>query len=1653
MAHETVTKSKRFYCVSMTPDFCKTQVGSSVAVLPYNIKGEFKSAESVSSSVKTHSEPVLLHNKSYIPSITGDERGTLGGIKSQTYLKRAQPMEFSSTKGSNGAQTIQESRLVYMNDKNTVGRIHERKVQGARPRLKILGVEIPTLKEAAQDYKDNISEPLHEFGNKAMDVGGKIGAGSAALGVAGAGVAATGVGLPAAAVMETGAAAGGVTAGAVAGTGFAADSSATMLDNAADYILSGKTPDIMGTLGGMATNAAENFVLKKIPGASGFLKRLFKKKDAPGHTPPPPKKPPESKKGGNDGDGRDGGKTKQEKPKKQDKPASCCPKDKGPGKKKASSNKPVHFGTGEEILYQEDFELGGAIPIVWGRTYRSGSETEDWSMMGERWALPFNSGVSICREGIVYHDDTGRAVRLPYLEIGAEYEHRGEGFTLCRNNEAMFTLAWRNGNVDTFHRGPDDVLPHGYQGVNAMLKPRNPTPTQRYYLTRAVGRSGRGTSIQRFFDAAPDEILLRVLTDDGLQVEAFRGPLLPGEVVSGTQRASPRIGRVEQVLDHETRVCHARYEFELEPDGTDATLPQRWRLVRQSNIAGDARTYAYSHSLLTACTTYSGFSYGLEWVSLAHIRERWAGSTLSDAQLAQRHPITLANSYSARAVRTTTADGRDQVQIEYRDIDTTIVTEADGGKLEYSFDHNWLITEIRRIDATGTPVSLGKREWDKDGKLLADIDAMGNASRYTYDAKGNLLTVTDALGHLTKLAYNAQNQLVAETDALGHTSTMDYDGQGNLIESKDALGRSTRYRYDASGQLIQIVDARGGVKQLHYDASGRLGSYTDCSQLTTRYSYDTRGRLSQVEDAAGQRTTYRYNVTGELSEIARPDGTSEHLAYDAEGRLVEYVDPKGQRTRYAYNGHGLPIERTDANNQTMRYVHDDALRVVELVNANNESYRFTYDAESRLASETGFDGKTTNYEYDRAGYVITSETAGKRTSYARDSLGQLDAKVSVDGSVRYAYDALGRLTAIRNAGADIRYAYDPVGQLIDERTAYALHDVALPDQEVEYDAAFALTHAYDELGNRIHTVLPNGRLVETQRYGSGHWHGTLWNGNSIVDLERDKLHRETERLAGNGNERMRTEKRYDPQSRLTAISLHKGGQVLHKQNYGYDRAGNLSQVDDALRGVTRYTYDPVGQIRSAVHPGLTELFEFDPAGNLLDPGAKDSTPNLQEQPLADAPRPRLPKVTYNLLRQYMNFAYQYDEQGNTIRKSIHRLASANDAGELTFAYDSENRLLHVNRAFSDAGSTTVVHYRYDGFGRRIAKHVEQGAVTFYVWDGDQLCHEVRDEKSVSYLYEPESFVPLAMVESPVDSKEYAAQQTFRAPVSAWRLPDVGDATAHLADWHAHLASIEELKHQERWNARRQQAAETSASDRIYHYSCDRLGTPQRLHADDGTLVWSATYRTWGRVLFADRALVAQPLRFQGQYEDAETGLYYNRYRYYDPDSARYITQDPIGLAGGTNLYRYVDSPTTYVDPLGLFATAAYVYGVGNRIESATATITSSDLNTGSNTNATSRKWARKLGCPLDDAGHVVGNQLGGRGGKKYVFPQALGKNRGEFAQWESDIAALVRQGATAYLDIRLIYTGASTRPDKIAYSYTINGHTESRIFDNPRNCP
>ena len=233
---------------------------------------------------------------------------------------------------------------------------------------------------------------------------------------------------------------------------------------------------------------------------------------------------------------------------------------------------------------------------------------------------------------------------------------------------------------------------------------------------------------------------------------------------------------------------------------------------------------------------------------------------------------------------------------------------------------------------------------------------------------------------------------------------------------------------------------------------------------------------------------------------------------------------------------------------------------------------------------------------------------------------------------------------------------------------------------------------------------------------------------------------------------------------------------------------------------------------------------------------------------------------------------------------------------------------------------------------------------------------------------------------------------------------------------------------------------------------DYLGTPTQAYDSKGNLVWEMLLDVYGEVMECRGNSSLVPFRYQGQYEDEETGLYYNRFRYYSPQMGMYISSDPIGLAGNNpTLYGYVQDVNTWLDILGLIILPDFTYNSDGTIHTATATITSSDLGTGTNTNASSRRYARSLGSPTDDAGHIIGKLLGGSGGKANVFPQNPNVNRGSFAQFEGRVASLVHESESVNITITFEYD-SGTRPTSVRYEAVGNhGRKLTQTFKNTCN--
>ncbi len=373
-----------------------------------------------------------------------------------------------------------------------------------------------------------------------------------------------------------------------------------------------------------------------------------------------------------------------------------------------------------------------------------------------------------------------------------------------------------------------------------------------------------------------------------------------------------------------------------------------------------------------------------------------------------------------------------------------------------------------------------------------------------------------------------------------------------------------------------------------------------------------------------------------------------------------------------------------------------------------------------------------------------------------------------------------------------------------------------------------MRYEYDSVGQLSHCRLPDGCTLDYRHLSGGRLSSIDLNGSRLTSHQFN-AGREQQRQQG----LLLSQYQYDEQGRLQAHSVSQRDKHLFQRRYQYDANGNLAGIDDSRKVNRSYHYDPLDRLIS-VRGAMPESFAHDPAGNLLGQN--------------DLPAANLANVKGNRLLMQGDRHYDSDTYGNLIRER----RGTGQKLVTEYRYDCQHRLIGVSLP---GGSTASC--KYDAFGRRIEKTVD-GHTTEFLWQGERLIAESAQNRYRSYIYEPGTFRPLAMLD--------------------------GEGPLKAAP---------------------------------FYYQLDHLGTPQELTDYSGEIMWSAKYRAYGNLAAQDVSEIDNPLRFQGQYFDAETGLHYNRHRYYNPGTGRFLTPDPIKLAGGLNSYQYVPNPTGWVDPLGL----------------------------------------------------------------------------------------------------------------------------------------
>ncbi|MCB4694462.1 DUF6531 domain-containing protein [Escherichia coli] len=1218
---------------------------------------------------------------------------------------------------------------------------------------------------------------------------------------------------------------------------------------------------------------------------------------------------------------------------------------------------PVNPLLGAKVLPGEtDLALPGPLPFILSRAYSSyrTRTPAPVGVFGPGWKAPFDIRLQIRDEGLILNDSGGRSIHFEPLFPGEISYSRSESLWLARGGVAAqhssqpLSALWQV--------LPEDVRlsPHVYLATNSLQGPwwilswpervpgadevLPPPPPAYRVLTGVVDGFGRTLTFHR---AAKGDVAGAVtgvtdgagrrfhlaLTTQAQRAEAFRkqratslsSPASPRSVSSSQVFPDTLPAGTEYGVDNGIRLEAVWLTHDPAYPDEQPTAP----LARYTYTASGELRAVYDRS----GTQVRGFTYDAEHAGRM-VAHHYAGRPESR----YRYDDT------GRVTEQVNPEGLDY-RFEYGQDRVTITDSLNRREVLYTEGEGGLKRVVKKEHADG---SITRSEYDEAGRLKAQTDAAGRRTEYRlHMASGKLTSVILPDGRTVRYGYNSQRQVTSVTYPDGLRSSREYDEKGRLTAETSRSGETTRYSYDdpASELPTGIQDATGSTKQMAWSRYGQLLAFTDCSGYTTRYEYDRYGQQIAVHREEGISTYSSYNPRGQLVSQKDAQGREIRYEYSAAGDLTATISPDGKRSTIAYDKRGRPVSVTEGG-LTRSMGYDAAGRITVLTNENGSQSTFRYDPVDRLTEQRGFDGRTQRYHYDLTGKLTQSEDEGLITLWHYDASDRITHRtVNGDPAEQWQYDEHGWLTTLSHTSeghrVSVHYGYDDKGRLTGERQT-----VENPETG-ELLWQHETKHAYNEQGLAKRVTPDSLPPVEWLTYGSGYLAGMKLGGTPLVEYTRDRLHRETVRSFGSragSNAAYELTSTYTPAGQLQSQHLNS---LVYDRDYGWNDNGDLVRISGP-RQTREYGYSATGRLESVrtLAPDLDIRIPYatDPAGNRLP------DPELH-------PDSTLTAWPDNRIAEDAHYVYHYDEYGRLTEKTDRiptGVIRTDDERTHHYHYDSQHRLVFHTR-IQHGEPLVESRYLYDPLGRRMAKRVwrrerdltgwmslsRKPEETWYGWDGDRLTTVQTDTTRIQTVYQPGSFAPLIRIETDNGEREKAQCRSL-----AEKIQQEGSEDGHGVVFPAELVGLLDRLEGEirancvssesrQWLAQCGLTVERLAAQiepvylperKIHLYHCDHRGLPLALISEDGNTAWSAEYDEWGNQLNEENPHhLHQPYRLPGQQYDKESGLYYNRHRYYDPLQGRYITPDPIGLRGGWNMYQYPLNPIQVIDPMGLDA--------------------------------------------------------------------------------------------------------------------------------------
>jgi len=772
----------------------------------------------------------------------------------------------------------------------------------------------------------------------------------------------------------------------------------------------------------------------------------------------------------------------------------------------------------------------------------------------------------------------------------------------------------------------------------------------------------------------------------------------------------------------------------------------------------------------------------------------------------------------------------------------------------------------RIIDAEG---SIVDREYNQYHQIIRDVSNTGVVTSIDRDEYGTITQIDYGDGTTETITPGAWGEPVRVIGRDGLTTEYELDSAGFITATTYSTGARIEYEYEwrASGLVpLAVIDPQGLVQVTECDNAGRPLASVDPAGRRSSVIRDVRGLVTEIIDPIGNVTKVEYSPEGWVTKVINPDGSEQTMVYDGEGNQIETIDEVGTRTVVKHTVFDKVQEVLAANGGVTRYTYNTQMEPIAITNADGHTWRFEYDLAGNIVKEIDYNGLVTETRRSPDGLRLDTIDGEGTVTTVYDAMGQVTELHEADGVVKFTRDQYGEVTQITNKWSTVDYHHDEYGRLASETTTlYSGEQSAL---KYHYSAAGAM--------NAVTHVLPDGREVtETPTYDE---HGQLQQmtygvaGQELASTSFgvDDAGRQSWLSVGS----MVRQFKFDQRDRIISDTVMRLGGEAATTNivdrvFSWRADNALTQVTNNVHNsVTDYTVDVLNHVTGVTHVGAaqdqksSESYEFSRAGMVtkLHPDASAKWADDVDSYGGTMPR------------QVGRTTFTYDKAGRVTQTVTKRLSKKPLVKH--FYYGSGTQPV----GYEDSDHPGVGwRYLYDGLDRRVGKEQINTAT------GDVL------SRTVFMHYGNELF-----------GEQYTVDVNEPHMVGVGALWPVNPITDEI------LGQIELVP-------------SGSPDSAFYAMISDFAGAPKELvDVTTGGIVGYSKQSLFGkRQWFGGKS---SPLLFAGQYEDAESGWVYNRFRYYNTTFGMYNAQDPLGVGPNVaSAQAYVDNPTTWVDAMGLAA--------------------------------------------------------------------------------------------------------------------------------------